>query len=69
MNNYNIPNLLTSFDKHGIIVGITGSGKSYFSSWFTASKKKIDTRVLYISAKAETDEFLENFDEITESVN
>ena len=68
MNNYNIPKLLTNFDKHGIIVGITGSGKSYFSSWFTASKRKINTRVLYISAKAETEEFLTAFDAVTDDV-
>lgn len=68
MNNYNVPNLLTSFDKHGVIVGITGSGKSYFSSWFAQSKKKVDTRVLYITAKAETKEFLDTFDVIAKDV-
>lgn len=68
MNNYNVPQLLTSFDKHGIIVGITGSGKSYFSSWFSNSKNKIDTRVLYITAKSETEEFLQNFNTVVEDV-
>ena len=68
MNNYNVPQLLTSFDKHGIIVGMTGSGKSYFSSWFSNSKNKIDTRVLYITAKSETEEFLQNFNTVVEDV-
>lgn len=61
VNLINVPNSLISFDTHATIVGITGSGKTYFSGWFVRNKTKLNINSLYITAKTETADFIDNF--------
>lgn len=67
-NQINLPESLVSFDKHATIVGITGSGKTYFAGWFVKNKSKLNINSLYITAKSETAEFVENFNFATDDL-
>ena len=60
-DNFAVLDSIISTDKHSVIVGMTGSGKTIFSNWFVNQKDRNDVPVLYISAKAESPEFYENF--------
>lgn len=61
-NNYALLECITETDKHSVIVGMTGSGKTIFSNWFVKQKARCKIPVLYLSAKQESPDFYERFD-------
>ena len=63
-----LPSALLDHDKHALIIGMTGSGKTVFSQWLVQNKAKSGHKVLYISAKLEAPDFYNKFSVSTDSV-
>ena len=60
-NEYALLDSIVETDKHSVIVGMTGSGKTVFSNWFVNQKASNNIPVIYISAKAESPDFYSKF--------
>ena len=60
-DNFELLDILGNTDKHSVVIGMTGSGKSIFSQYISQKISSLNRRIIYVSAKAESQDFYDKF--------